>query len=159
VSAPAPARSAPAVKLARFEDVVALARTKRDIQLVEALERDVRLDRFEQGSIAFSPVEGASAGLAQDLAKRLMEWTGERWMVALAPGSTAPTLRETKTAREAERANGATAHPLVRKVLERFKGARIVEVRTPDAAAPPSSSQADDDVGYADAEPIVDDDL
>jgi len=139
--------------------VVALARTKRDLRLVEALERDVRLDWFEHGSIAFSLVEGASAGLVQDLAKRLMEWTGERWMVALAPGSTAPTLREAKTAREAERANGAAAHPLVRKVLERFKGARIVEVRAPEAAAQPSSSQADDDVGYADAGPVADDDL
>src|SRR5208337_2116235 len=47
-SAPAPAKPlASAVRLARLEDVVALARAKRDIQLVQALERDVRLDRFE----------------------------------------------------------------------------------------------------------------
>ncbi len=137
-----------------MEDVVALARAKRDIQLVQALERDVRLDRFEQGSIAFSLVEGASPGLAQTLAKRLQEWTGERWMVALAPGSTAPTLREAQSAREAERTTGAAAHPVVRKVLERFKGARIVEVRAPEAAAAPapSPSEPDEDVGYADSE-------
>ena len=46
-------------RLARFDDVIALARSKRDIQLVQALERDVRLARFEQGSIAFTLVEGA----------------------------------------------------------------------------------------------------
>jgi DNA polymerase III subunit gamma/tau len=157
-----PARAAApatALRLASFDDVVALARTKRDIQLVQALERDVRLDRFEQGSIAFSLVEGASSGLPQTLAKRLQEWTGERWMVALAPGSTAPTLREAAEAREAERASGAAAHPLVRKVLERFKGARIVDVRTPDAAPSPSATQSDDGVGYGDSEPVVDDDL
>ncbi|HKN27938.1 MAG TPA: DNA polymerase III subunit gamma/tau [Roseiarcus sp.] len=160
-SAPQPARPpASAARLARFEDVVALARAKRDIQLVQALERDVRLDRFEQGSIAFSLVEGASPGLAQTLAKRLQEWTGERWMVARAPGSTAPTLREAQSAREAERTTGAAAHPVVRKVLERFKGARIVEVRAPEAAAAPapSPSEPDEDVGYADSE-SVDDDL
>ena len=39
-----------------------------------------------------------------------------------------------QAAREAERATGAAAHPVVRKVLERFKGARIVEVRAPEAA-------------------------
>ena len=138
-NAPEPAKPpASAVRLARFEDVVALARARRDIQLVQALERDVRLDRFEQGSIAFSLVEGASPGLAQMLAKRLQEWTGERWMVALAPGSTAPTLREIQSAREAERTTDAAAHPVVRKVLERFKGARIVEVRAPEAAAAPA---------------------
>ncbi len=160
----APAEAKPprsAVRLARFEDVVALARAKRDIQLVQALEHDVRLERFDEGSIAFSLVEGASPGLAQTLAKRLMEWTGERWMVALAPGSAAPTLRETAEARDAERANGAAAHPLVRKVLERFKGARIVEVRAPDgaAAASPPRTEPDEDVGYADSEPTIDDDL
>ncbi len=163
-AAPAPARAAEphaAIRLARFEDVVALARSKRDIQLVQALEQDARVERFEQGSIAFSLVEGASPGLVQTLARRLLEWTGERWMVALAPGSTAPTLRERRDAREAERASGAGAHPLVRKVLERFKGARVVDVRTPDSAAsaPPPPAQADDDVAYADSEPLGDDDL
>ena len=59
------------------------------------------------GSIAFTPVEGASSGLAQTLARRLQEWTGERWMVALVAGSTAPTLREAAEARDAERASGA----------------------------------------------------
>ena len=89
------------------------------------------------GSIAFTPIEGAQPGLAQTLARRLQEWTGERWMVALVAGSTAPTMRETAEARDAERASGAAAHPLVRKVLERFKGARIVDVRAPRSAAPP----------------------
>ena len=159
--APAPAKAAApssVVRLARFEDVVALARAKRDIQLVQALEHDVRLVRFEQGSVAFSLVAGASPSLAQTLARRLQEWTGERWMVALAPGSTAPTLREAAEAREAERTSGAAEHPLVRKVLERFKGARIVEVRTPEAAAT-APARPDEDVGYADSEPAVDDDL
>jgi DNA polymerase-3 subunit gamma/tau len=156
-TAPAPVASAPpspspavVPRLARFDDVVALARSKRDIQLVQSLERDVRLARFEQGSIAFTLVDGAESGLAQTLSRRLQEWTGERWMVALVPGSTAATLRETAQAREAERTSNAASHPLVQKVLDRFKGARIVDVRRPDA---PSSAagEVDDEVGYADS--------
>jgi len=149
--APPPSPPAASPRLASFEDAVALARAKRDIQLVESLEREVRLARFEQGSIAFTPVEGAPSGLAQTLARRLQEWTGERWMVALVTGSTAPTLREAAEARDAERASGAAAHPLVRKVLDRFKGARIVDVRRPEPAATPTGSQSDDEVGYADS--------
>jgi DNA polymerase III subunit gamma/tau len=157
VTRPAPVASAPpspspavVPRLARFDDVIALARSKRDIQLVQSLERDVRLARFEQGSIAFTPVEGAGPELAQTLSRRLQEWTGERWMVALVGGSTAPTLRETAQAREAERTSSAASHPLVQKVLDRFKGARIVDVRRPDA---PSSAtdEVDDEVGYADS--------
>ena len=153
------AAPAPATRLARFEDVVALARAKRDIQLVQALEQDVRVDRFEPGQIAMSVVNGASPALAQTLAKRLQEWTGDRWMVALAPGATAPTLRERASKREAERTSGAAEHPLVRKVLERFKGARIVEVRAPEAPPAAVAPASDDEVGYANSEPAVDDDL
>ena len=152
-TAPAPAAAAPAPRIASFADVIQLARSKRDIQLVQALERDVRLARFDENSIAFTPVAGAASGLAQTLARRLQEWTGERWMVALVPGSETPTLHEAAAAREAERESDARAHPLVRKVLERFKGARIVEVRRPDVQPAPSPEAADD-VGYA--EPGVD---
>jgi len=157
--APAPTATAPAPpppaavvpRLMGFEDVVALARAKRDIQLVQSLEREVRLARFEQGSIAFTPIEGAEPGLAQTLSRRLQEWTGERWMVALVAGSTTPTVRETAETREAERASNAASHPLVQKVLDRFKGARIVDVRRPEAAPSMTAGEADDEVGYADS--------
>ncbi len=151
-ASPAPAPAGP--RLARFEDVVALARAKRDIQLQAALERDVRLARFEHGSIAFSLIEGASPQIAQALARRLQEWTGERWMVALVAGADAPTLREVAEAKEKERLSGVAAHPLVQKVLQRFPGAEIVDVRRPEApgeAPPPAAPMVDEDVAYGDA--------
>ncbi|MGD0642536.1 MAG: DNA polymerase III subunit gamma/tau [Roseiarcus sp.] len=154
---PAPVAPTNAPRLARFEDVVALARSKRDIQLCQALEGDVRLVRFEPGRIEFSLVEGASSAIVQALSRRLSEWMGERWMVALAPGSSAPTLREQAAARQSERLNGVADHPVVRKVLERFPGARIVDVRAPDAAPAASTPAGDDDVAYADS--LGDDDL
>jgi DNA polymerase III subunit gamma/tau len=152
-SAPSPPPSVVVPRLARFDDVVALARSKRDIQLVQSLERDVRLARFEQGSIAFTLVDGAEPGLAQTLSRRLQEWTGERWIVALQGGSTAPTLRETAEAREAERTSNAASHPLVQKVLDRFKGARIVDVRRPETpeAPSPAAGEVDEEVSYADS--------
>ena len=132
--------------------------TKRDIRLSQALERDVRLARFEPGRIEFSLVEGASPEIVQALSRRLAEWTGERWMVTLAAGATAPTLREQAEARRNERLGGAGEHPVVRKVLERFPGAKIVDVRGPDAAADPLAAVGgDDDVAYADAPPDDDD--
>jgi len=156
--APAPPQPAAGPRLAHFADVVALARAKRDIKLCQALEGDVRLARFERGRIEFSLVEGASPAVVQDLSRRLAEWTGERWMVTIAAGASAPTLREAAAARQSERLHGAGEHPVVRKVLERFPGARIVDVRAPEAAPPPEAPPpTDDDVGYADS--LGDDDL
>ena len=119
----------PGIALARFEDLVALAHEKRDIAMKIALERDVRLVRFEDGRLEFNAARGASPHLAQDLSKRLNEWTGKRWVVALSSDEGAPTLKEVADAQKAETLTGVRADPLVRAVLEKFPSAEIVAVR------------------------------
>ncbi len=122
------------VRLHRLEDVVALAAEKRDIQLKTALERDVHLVRFDEGSIEFSLAPGASQALPQSLMRKLQEWTGQRWVVALSRDPGAPSLKQQADARAAAQRSGIEADPLVRSVLEAFPGARIVAVRQPDTA-------------------------
>ena len=151
VMAPVP-QPVTAPRLQSFEDVVALARAKRDVALSRALEHDMRIARFEPGRIEFTPVAGASPTLANLLAKKLGEWTGERWMIAIAPGTTTATLREKTQAKEDEKREGAAVHPVVRKVLEQFPGAKIVAIRAPEVIAleaPPPIQPPDEDVGYA----------
>ena len=152
---PAPARGE-VLHLARFEDLVALAEENRDILMKAALERDVRLVRFEDGQIEFALADGARRDLASDLMRKLAEWTGRRWMVALSSQPGEPTLRERLEAREREKRQGAADHPLVRAVLDGFPGARIVDVRNrtdggedetlsaETAAPPPDDSDLDD---------------
>jgi DNA polymerase-3 subunit gamma/tau len=116
------------MRLRRFEDVVALAGEKRDIILKAPLEREVRLVRFEEGSIELSLAEGASRTIANDLARALQQWTGQRWIVALSSEPGNPTLKEQADAADRERKEGAVNHPLVQAVLAKFPGAQIVNV-------------------------------
>ncbi len=134
----------PVLNIARFEDLIALAAEKRDLVVRTALERDVRLVRFEDGKleIAFEP--GASKSLVSDLARKISTWTGKRWMVAVSSESGAPTLRSLQDAQRAELRAGAEADPLVQAVLNRFPGAKIVEVRRPGQD---TAVAASDDVG------------
>ncbi len=163
--AAAPA-AGPRVHIASFEALIKLAQDNRDIQLRLALERDVRLVRFEQGSLEFSLTPGASPQLAQNLMRRLQEWTGERWMVAVSTAEGAPTIRETQDARDRERATGVRSDPLVRSVLERFPGAEIVAVRStgmdepaPVSALPTQGGEPADEIAYVDQIDEDDDDL
>lgn len=150
--------NAPRVQLARLEDLVALAQTNRDIQLRLALERDVRLVRFERGTIEFELAPGGSPQTAAHMSRRLQEWTGERWIVAISSAQGAPTIREQNEARERERATGVRADPLVRSVLEQFPGAEIVAVRSLAPEPSASDSYAGDEVAYID-QVEADDDL
>jgi DNA polymerase-3 subunit gamma/tau len=149
------ADAAPKTRIETFDALVALAAHNRDIQIKTALERDVRLVRFEEGSIEFALAPGASSGLAQTLMRKLQDWTGTRWMVAISSAAGAPTLREQAEAKEQERRVGVRADPVVRSVLERFPGAEIVAVRSnaPDdeiASAAPVAAEPSDEIAYVD---------
>lgn len=140
-----------------FEELVALASRQRDITMKLALERDVRLVRFEIGRIEFALTGQGNRHLANDLSKRLKEWTGQTWLVAVVNAEGAPTLREQAEAARGKRESDAASHPAVRAVLERFPGARIVDVRDPRApeAEEPMAAAGGDDL--PEIEPLFDD--
>jgi DNA polymerase-3 subunit gamma/tau len=143
-------------RIASLQDIVGLAQTHRDIQMKIALESDVRPVRIEDGTFEFALAEGASPALASQIMNKLREWTGHRWMVAVSNEAGAPTIKETRDAKEAEKMRGVRAEPLVRSVLERFPGAEIVAVRTIGDVEPVANNyapaQGSEDVVYADTE-------
>ena len=144
------------LRLQSFAEVVALAQARRDIQLKVALERDVRLVRFEDGRIEFELAPDGSPQLAANLMRRLAEWTGTRWMVAVVSGGGAPSLREAADAAARQEKNGVAADPTVRLLLDTFPGSEIVAVRSlieppaPELAAAVTDT-LDEEVGYGDA--------
>ncbi len=150
---PVEASAPPGVSLRGFEDVVAMAQSRRDIQLKTALERDVKLVRFEIGRIEFELAPNGSPALAADLMRRLGEWTGFRWMVAVVSAGGAPSVKERADADARTRRDAVAAEPLVRKVLDTFPGSEIVAVRSlgePAPATAGSDPAPDEDVVYAD---------
>ncbi len=132
-----------------FADLIALAAEKRDLPTKSALERDVRLVRFEDGRLELALEPSARKTLVGELSKKLNDWTGRRWMVAVSAEAGMPSLRAQADARKAELKDGVRDDPLVRAVLARFPGAEIVEVRPPagtaDDVAEAAASESDPD--------------
>ena len=115
---------------ARFEDVVELIRTHRDVKLLVEVETGLRLASYQPGRIEFTPSQAAPNDLAQRLGSRLQAWTGNRWVVTVTPDSTAPTIAETRDAKDLEIRKEAETHPLVQAVVAAFPKAKITEIRT-----------------------------
>ncbi|MES2905545.1 MAG: DNA polymerase III subunit gamma/tau [Pseudomonadota bacterium] len=125
--------------LRSFEDLIALCTEKKDIPLRVALERGVHLVRFEQGKIELRLNDAAPATLLRDLQKKLADWTGQRWLIAVSSEAGASTLAESREEKKREITEGVRAHPAVQAVLEQFPGAKIVDVRIRDTAPQPPS--------------------
>jgi DNA polymerase-3 subunit gamma/tau len=136
-----------------FAELINLAAEKRDLAIKSALERDVRLVRFEDGTLEIALEAGARKTLIGELSKKLADWTGRRWMVAVSAEAGSPSLRAQAEMRKAEMKDGVRGDPLVQAVMERFPGAEIVDVRSPTGpgseqpAEMPAGSQLDADVG------------
>jgi DNA polymerase-3 subunit gamma/tau len=104
------------------------------VAMKSALERDVRLVRFEDGKLEIAIEASAPKTLVGELSKKLADWTGRRWMVVVSAEPGAPSLRAQAQARKAELKDDARTDPLVQAVLTRFPGAEIVDVRPPPGA-------------------------
>ncbi|MGE3147893.1 MAG: DNA polymerase III subunit gamma/tau, partial [Pseudorhodoplanes sp.] len=147
------AANAPApMALSRFEDVIALAAARRDLQIKTALERDVRLVSFEDGRLEIALEPGAARTLVNDLQRKLSSWTGRLWMVAVSRDEGAPTLKAQAAVREAELKHGVRADPVVQAVLDRFPGAEIVAVRGREQDMPMPDFSTDDSGGDPDSD-------
>jgi DNA polymerase-3 subunit gamma/tau len=114
--------------VASFPALIALAGEKRDILMKTALERDVRLVRLEDGKLKIALEPSARKTLVNDLARKLTEWTGKRWMVVVSAEEGAPTVSSQAQTKKSELEQGVRADPLVQAVLARFPGAEIVGV-------------------------------
>jgi DNA polymerase-3 subunit gamma/tau len=143
-AAPSPAQSpgaAPRLEFDTLEDIVALAKNKTARLLATQLETNVHLVSLERGRIEFRPNQQAPRTLASDLAQRLRDWTGERWIVTLASEGGAPTIVEQRLAAERAKKDAVSQEPFVRAVLDAFPGAEIVAVRDKASdALPPEPS-------------------
>jgi DNA polymerase III subunit gamma/tau len=144
-----PAASAPAQPQS-FLEVVELFDRHREAMLRAHLYAHVHLVRFEPGRIEFRPAAGAPRDLSNRLGQLLTQWTGTRWIVSVSGEEGEPSLHEQAEARDTSLRNEAAQHPLVRKVLETFPGARIEAVRELGQAEP---VEAAEDPGEGDDTP------
>jgi len=115
---------------ARFEDIVDLIRTHRDVKLLVEVETGVRLVNYQPGRIEFSPAPAAPADLAQRLGSRLQAWTGNRWAISISNETGTPTISEVRDAKANALKAEVQEHPLVAAVIAAFPKAKITDIRS-----------------------------
>ncbi|HET9537909.1 MAG TPA: DNA polymerase III subunit gamma/tau, partial [Mesorhizobium sp.] len=147
-----PAVEAPTVPLRTLADIAALADTHRDMAFKVLLKRCVRPVRIENGRIDISLTPDTPKTLISDLNANLQKWTGRRWVVSVSREEGGPTLAEQEASRRETALTDARNDPTVAAILARFPGAKIIDVRIPNA--PEQETEAGEDLPI---EPAADD--
>lgn len=112
-----------------LEDMVALAEKHRDIAAKVQIRTMVRLVRIEPGRLEINLTPDGNPGLPGELIKKLKDWTGAKWTVALSRDAGHPTIAERETSRRDALVSDARQDPDVAAILAQFPGARITDVR------------------------------
>ena len=143
-----------AVPVTSLADIAALADANRDMAFKILLKRCVRLVRVEPGRLDVSLIGDAPKTLLGDLTVKLKAWTGRNWMVSLSREEGGATLAELEASKRETAILDAKSDPAVASILARFPGARVIDVRIPNA---PDANSLDD--GPAPDPATEDDDL
>lgn len=122
----------------------------REVTLHTELYGNVQLVSLAPGRLEIIPHPTAPRDLAARVGNHLTNWTGDRWVVALATSNSAPdaapTLAEQERTAKATLRAEALASPLVQAVLKAFPGATLTEIKPRPVAAVAEIETSDDDI-------------
>ena len=129
VSAPA-AVSTPAqtVVNAPFSDINGLIKhleNQNQPRLAYALRHDVEVVEFSPGQIKFKAADRVGNDTLAALNKILEETTGGKWALDIVPGEVGRTVADIENEQKEKDKKNIAETPLVKAILEEFRGARI----------------------------------
>ncbi len=111
------------IKITSFQDLIDQSNKEKEIELKYDLERNVKLVSFNKGKIDISFNEKLNKNFIKNLTEKLLQWTGERWIISLSKNVEAKSIYE----KNLENQN---------KIIDEFKKSKIakdLETAFPDA--------------------------
>ena len=127
-----PAKDIEVKKVLSFEDLITLSSTKKEIQLKYDLENNVNLIKFSEGKIDISFNEKLDKNFVRNLSKKLLEWTGNRWVITLAKQEGQKTFSELKELKKKELFDQEKKSEIYKKFKNVFSDAELLEVKKKD---------------------------
>ena len=119
-------------QVSSFEDLINLTSKKREIQLKYDLEKNVNLIKFSEGKIDISFNQNLDKNFVRNLSAKLVEWTGNRWVITLSKEMGKRTFFETQNIKKMELLNKEKEGEIYKNIKNIFSDAELLEVKKKD---------------------------
>ena len=120
------------IQVLSFEDLIQLASKKKEIQLKYDLEKNVNLIKFTQGKIDISFNQNLDKNFVRNLSTKLVEWTGNRWVITLSKEKGKRTFFETQNINKEKLLNEEKEGKVYKNIKKIFSDAELLEVKKKD---------------------------
>ena len=120
------------IEITSFQDLIDYANKEKEIELKYDLERNVKLVSFNKGKIDISFNEKLNKNFIKNLTEKLLNWTGERWIISLSKNLEAKSLYEKNQENETNKINEFKKSKIAKELELAFPDARLIEVKDND---------------------------
>ena len=115
--------------ISSFEELIKLSSTKKEIELKYDLENHVSLVKFSDGKMDITFNENLSKNFVRNLSKKLLEWTGKRWVITLTKNAGDKTFSEMRFEKKKEMLDLEKKSDIYKDFKEIFSDAELIEVK------------------------------
>ena len=116
-------------KINSFLDLVSLCTSKKEIELKYELENNVNLVSFRNKNIEISFNENLNKNFIKNLTSKLLDWTGERWIISLSKKTGLKTMKEIKSQDEDEKLENLKKSENYKKAINIFPDLEIIDIK------------------------------
>ncbi len=119
-------------KVSSFEDLISLSSIKKEIQLKYDLENNVNLIKFSEGKIDISFNQNLDKNFVRNLSEKLLQWTGNRWVITLSKEVGEKSFKELKNIKEKKLFEIEKNSEVNKKFKNIFSDGELLDVKKKD---------------------------
>ena len=119
-------------KINSFSDLISVCISKREIELKYELENNVNLISFKNNNIEISFNENLDKNFIKNLTSKLLDWTGERWIILLSKKPGSKSMREIKSQDKNRILQDLKESETYKKAINLFPDIEVINVKNTD---------------------------
>ena len=115
-------------KINSFSELISICNKKKEIELKYELENNVNLVSFKNNNIEISFNERLEKNFIKNLTSKLLDWTGERWIILLSKKTGLKSIKEIKKENKENEFKSLKNSELYEKASNLFPDLEIVDI-------------------------------
>ena len=115
-------------EITNFQNLISKANQEKEIELKYDLERNVKLVSFNRGKIDISFNEKLNKNFIKNLTEKLLQWTGERWIISLSKNTDAKSIYEKNLENKKDQIEEFKKSEVSERIQTIFPDAKLINI-------------------------------
>ena len=117
------------IEISSFQKLIDQASKEKEISLKYDLERNVKLVSFNKGKIDISFNESLNKNFIKNLTEKLLNWTGERWIISLSKNTEAKSIYEKNLENKKNNIDKFNQTNIAKTIEKVFPDAKLIDIK------------------------------